>query len=186
MPRVSEAHAEARREQILRAASACFAKHGFHRATMKQIFAAAGLSPGSVYTWFPSKRAIIKEMTKRRLASFQSAVAAGRDDPRKAVALYLATVAQAASDPDIGWMNIHLVADAKRDRFTRDVMRTVTAEGVAVLKQAMRKLSTSGRSDADGRAALLQAAAFGIVIQSLINPDGDVASFELAERLLVD
>ena len=37
MPKVTEAHLEARREQILDAAAECFARKGFHRSTMHDI-----------------------------------------------------------------------------------------------------------------------------------------------------
>jgi AcrR family transcriptional regulator len=184
MPRVTEARANARREQIIRAATTCFARNGFHRTTMQQICKEAKLSPGSVYSWFPSKRAIIREMTTRRLRTFEEALAVAEDHPHRAVDLYLATVERAATDPAVGRLNIHLVADANRDRFGREVLRTITAEGVAVLKRAFRKLQPRARADADARARLLQAAAFGIVIQSLIDPKGDVASLELAQELI--
>jgi len=66
MPKVTEEHVEARRRQILSAALRCFAREGFHRTTMQDIFREADLSPGAVYSYFASKdeliRAIIGEM----------------------------------------------------------------------------------------------------------------------------
>jgi AcrR family transcriptional regulator len=65
MPKVTEAHFAARRRQILSAALACFARDGFHRTTMQDIFGEAELSPGAVYSYFKGKddlvRAIIAE-----------------------------------------------------------------------------------------------------------------------------
>ncbi|WP_129667371.1 TetR/AcrR family transcriptional regulator [Phytoactinopolyspora endophytica] len=55
MPRVSEAYASARRQQILEAAWRCFAREGFHATSMQDIFAESGLSAGAVYRYFPSK-----------------------------------------------------------------------------------------------------------------------------------
>ena len=55
MPKVTEAHVEARRHQILSAALRCFAREGFHRATMQDIFREADLSPGAVYSYFKGK-----------------------------------------------------------------------------------------------------------------------------------
>ena len=66
MPKVTKEHAEARRRQIMSAALHCFARDGFHRTTMQDIFREAELSPGAVYSYFESKdeliRSIIREM----------------------------------------------------------------------------------------------------------------------------
>lgn len=59
MPKVSEEHREARRRQILDAAWACFARNGFHKTSMPDVFAEAGLSAGAVYRYFPGKEALI-------------------------------------------------------------------------------------------------------------------------------
>ncbi|MDE0823861.1 MAG: TetR/AcrR family transcriptional regulator [Dehalococcoidia bacterium] len=59
MPKVSEAHIAARRQQILDAARACFARQGFHQTSIQDICKEAGLSPGAVYRYFPSKDHII-------------------------------------------------------------------------------------------------------------------------------
>jgi TetR/AcrR family transcriptional regulator, transcriptional repressor of aconitase len=66
MPKVTQEHVQARRRQILSAALRCFARQGFHRTTMQDIFREADLSPGAVYSYFKSKdeliAAIIAEM----------------------------------------------------------------------------------------------------------------------------
>jgi AcrR family transcriptional regulator len=62
MPRVTQEHLDTRRKQILRAATVCFARKGFHATSMPDIFAEVGLSSGAVYRYFPGKQAIIKEL----------------------------------------------------------------------------------------------------------------------------
>ena len=59
MPKVTEEHVAARRRQILAAAQRCFARQGFHRTTMQDIFREADLSPGAVYSYFGSKDELI-------------------------------------------------------------------------------------------------------------------------------
>lgn len=59
MPKVTEEHIEARRRQILSAALRCFARQGFHRTTMQDIFREADLSPGAVYSYFKGKDELI-------------------------------------------------------------------------------------------------------------------------------
>jgi len=59
MPKVTEAHREARRQQILTAAFTCFGREGFHDTTMQDICDEADLSPGAVYNYFDGKADII-------------------------------------------------------------------------------------------------------------------------------
>jgi AcrR family transcriptional regulator len=59
MPRVSQEHEQAVRDRIVRAATAVFAEHGFHRATMQDIVRESGLSVGAIYTYFRSKSELI-------------------------------------------------------------------------------------------------------------------------------
>jgi AcrR family transcriptional regulator len=59
VPRVSEAHLAARRQQILAAARTCFLRNGFHQTSMQDVIKEAGLSVGAVYRYFPSKTDLI-------------------------------------------------------------------------------------------------------------------------------
>ena len=58
MPKVTEAHLKARRQQIVDAAWACFARKGYHQTTMQDICEESELSPGAIYRYFASKDAI--------------------------------------------------------------------------------------------------------------------------------
>ena len=51
-----------RRQQILQAAMICFAKRGFHQASMHDISEQAGISVGLIYRYFESKEAVISAM----------------------------------------------------------------------------------------------------------------------------
>jgi AcrR family transcriptional regulator len=53
-----------RRAQILDAARQCFARAGFHGASMQQVCAEARMSPGALYRYFPSKEAIIEAIAE--------------------------------------------------------------------------------------------------------------------------
>lgn len=59
MPKVTEAHIEARKQQIMDAAMACFSRQGFHQTSISDICKEAELSAGAVYRYFPSKEHII-------------------------------------------------------------------------------------------------------------------------------
>ncbi len=56
---IQELVTAARRKQILDAATQVFAEKGFHRATIKDIARVAGIADGTIYTYFPSKTAVL-------------------------------------------------------------------------------------------------------------------------------
>jgi TetR/AcrR family transcriptional repressor of uid operon len=59
-----ESPKDVRRAQILDAARECFARAGFHGASMHQVCAEAKMSPGALYRYFPSKEAIIEAIAE--------------------------------------------------------------------------------------------------------------------------
>ena len=56
---------EARRDQILDAATEVFAAKGFHRATIQDIADVAGLSHGAIYNYFDSKDELLMGVLAR-------------------------------------------------------------------------------------------------------------------------
>jgi AcrR family transcriptional regulator len=80
MPKVTEEHVDARRRQILSAALRCFAREGFHRTTMQDIFREADLSPGAVYSYFTGKDDLIAAIVIT-IAGFIGESAALFDEP---------------------------------------------------------------------------------------------------------
>ena len=65
VPRVSDRHLAERRQHILDAAVRCFARYGFHDATLARICDEAGVSRGAVYHYFGSKEEIITALRER-------------------------------------------------------------------------------------------------------------------------
>ena len=51
-------------QRIMDAAKTCFVRYGFQGASMHQICAEAGMSPGALYRYFASKEAIIEAITE--------------------------------------------------------------------------------------------------------------------------
>ncbi|MFG3257633.1 TetR/AcrR family transcriptional regulator [Streptomyces sp. NPDC048172] len=80
MARVSQAHLDARRRQILDGARRAFLRNGFHAASMQDVLKETGLSAGAVYRYFGSKEEIVAavagEALQTVLSSFDFAGAA--------------------------------------------------------------------------------------------------------------
>jgi AcrR family transcriptional regulator len=120
MPRVSEAHKDARRAQISSAAAALFARQGFHSTSMADIIAESGLSAGAVYTYFKSKDELIAAVAETALAGLDHVVTSLLDDdkritPGQATAVILTSVADALDagrDGDLGPLVLQIWAEA--------------------------------------------------------------------------
>ena len=65
MPKVTEEHKEARREQILAGAQRAFARHGYEGATVARLEAETGLSRGAIFNYYESKEALFVALVRR-------------------------------------------------------------------------------------------------------------------------
>ncbi|MEV6932223.1 TetR/AcrR family transcriptional regulator [Dactylosporangium sp. NPDC051485] len=74
MPRVSEAHLAARREQIIEAATRCFVRNGFHQTSMQDVIREAGLSVGAFYRYFSSKAELIRAIAEEKVGGIVATV----------------------------------------------------------------------------------------------------------------
>ncbi|MEU1518264.1 TetR/AcrR family transcriptional regulator [Streptomyces sp. NPDC005811] len=85
MARVSQAHLDARRRQILDGAAVCFARNGFHATSMQDVLKEVDLSAGAVYRYFSGKEeliaAIVSEVLEQVRAAFEEASRTGPPPP---------------------------------------------------------------------------------------------------------
>jgi AcrR family transcriptional regulator len=70
MPKVTQAHLDARRQQIVDAARQLFADQGFARTSMSDLVNASGLSNGAIYRYFTSKDEIITAICDQSTQTF--------------------------------------------------------------------------------------------------------------------
>jgi AcrR family transcriptional regulator len=101
MPKIAEEIRAARREQIIAAALACFARAGYHATTMADVAAQAGVSKGTPYLYFPSKEALFIALHEewdcgladRVNAAIAALPEAGHRSPRQVLQVVAAAVA---------------------------------------------------------------------------------------------
>ncbi len=109
-----------RKDRILDAAERCFVRTGFHRATMQDVAAECGMSPGNLYRYFASKDDIVSGLVERDRVRFMrdmeqlksaadpraTFVAIGRhhlvEEPREKAILMMELWAEGARNPRIG------------------------------------------------------------------------------------
>ena len=71
MPKTPLAARNRRRDEILRAAAGLFASDGYASTSMREVAAASGILPGSLYHHFESKEAIAVELVEDTRQRFQ-------------------------------------------------------------------------------------------------------------------
>jgi TetR/AcrR family transcriptional regulator, repressor for uid operon len=182
MPKVTEAHLEARRQQIMDAAATCFAHKGFHRTTMHDICQMAELSPGAVYRYFSSKDEIIEAMEeqgRQHSAAIIEAVTTERtgtldvleglvdvffsklEDTRDC-AVHIELWAEAMSNPRIREMIVG-IDDSIRNAFV-----------TKIVLEAQERGEINPRLDPDAVARVMMAFWDGLVLQKTLDPQVDV------------
>jgi TetR/AcrR family transcriptional regulator, transcriptional repressor of aconitase len=75
VPKVSEQHLEARREQILDGARRTFAGHGYHGATVARLEQEIGLSRGAIFNYYPNKWSLFLALVERDRHRFHEVLA---------------------------------------------------------------------------------------------------------------
>lgn len=91
LPKVSPEYREARRREIIGAARAAFAERGFANTSMSDLVAAAGLSMGALYSYFPSKADIVLAVVKEGDGVADNAVV-DKELPSEMLSRFLAAV----------------------------------------------------------------------------------------------
>jgi AcrR family transcriptional regulator len=76
LPKLKPQELEARRREIIKAARACFLRHGFHQTTTDQICREASITPGGLYHYFTGKdeliMAVIQQSTEETLGQLRA------------------------------------------------------------------------------------------------------------------
>jgi AcrR family transcriptional regulator len=170
-----------RREEILAAAQRCFARSGFHQSSMQEICAEAGMSPGGLYRYFPSKEAIIAAIAERDRADVAKNFAAVADTPgvfdglEKLARHYLVE----RSAEEIG-VCAEIRTESRRNAEVQRIHQAVNGEVesglVALLETAVKRGEVPADVDLKRAVIVLIALGDGIEWRRAVDPAFDVES----------
>jgi TetR/AcrR family transcriptional repressor of uid operon len=181
MRRVNVQQQTDRRAEILAAAQRCFVRSGFHGASMQEICAAAGMSPGNLYRYFPSKEALMAGIAERDRAELAQQFASAdlsqglfnvlqgmahhhfAEKPTEQVLLCTEVMAEARRNPDIARISASFDADVKKWL-------------VELLRAAAERGDIPSDIDFDGAVTMLMIIADGVWWRRALDPDFDPAS----------
>jgi len=185
--------AEERRRQITAAAAVCFARRGFHGATMPEICAEAGLSPGTVYRYFRSKDELIEALVEQDRTESLELIAAMAATPDIVAAISIAVdeALAAVADPADAAVYLEVGAEAARNPRVGAIVRRHDESVIAALGSLLRRAQERGeiRELLDPRLAaeMINALIDGVISRKAIAPDADIASYApLVKQMICD
>jgi AcrR family transcriptional regulator len=198
MPKVTDAHRQARRQQILGAAFTCFGREGFHATTMQDICDEADLSPGAVYNYFDGKADIIRAIADESRDSLDALFDSIDEDqlaPQVLAALVerLGAFAEQPGDAAAGGhrVRVRLWGEALSASEVHEVLAENQADFIETVAAIIREGQAEGEFDKDmnpeALARALMAFHQGMVLQKALSPDTLVQpAFEEFRALLRD
>jgi AcrR family transcriptional regulator len=195
VPRITAARASAQRERILDAALSCFAREGFHAATMQDIVAESGLSPGAIYGYFKGKTDVVMAIASERHAMerrrIEHALSAG-DIDISLVRLIEGFVLGLRDPQEKKWrrLAVQLWAESlSNPRLKREALGGVS-QAIEVLAPMIGNAQREGRwpahLDPESAARVLIAILQGISLQLAWDDTVDIANFASALRIMID
>src|SRR5438552_13054507 len=138
-----------RRTQILDAALVCFAKRGFHQASMHDISAEAGISVGLIYRYFENKEAVIAAMADRHKKEIGEVLERARQAQTLLESREILFTAHCCENEPrvISAFVVDLYAEASRNPRVADLVRDVlktSMDGVTELIQRAPEAHSAG------------------------------------------
>ncbi|MER7470607.1 MULTISPECIES: TetR/AcrR family transcriptional regulator [unclassified Micromonospora] len=194
VPRVSPEHLAARRRQIVDAARRCFLREGFHRTTMQDVIAEAGLSVGAVYRYFPSKADLISAIAEEAVGGAEVVLddLLRREPPLplvEALDRALAYVETQLGDDGALRIAIQVWGEAQRDpalaEFVAARYDDIRRHFEALVRRAQGTGEVAADADPEAVAAALFALVPGWFLQRLLTGRPDRATYLAGVRALL-
>jgi TetR/AcrR family transcriptional repressor of uid operon len=180
-----------RRTQILDAALVCFAKRGFHQASMHDISAEAGISVGLIYRYFENKDAVISAMADRHKKEIHEVLERAQQAPTLLESLEILFTAHCCEDAPqlVSAFVVDLYAEASRNPRVADLVRDVLQTAMDGVTDLIAR-SPEAASAADGLkphelAELIFAVSRGMLMRDVLQPQAMTAAERRARQLEV-
>src|SRR5262249_37082225 len=162
---------QAKRDHILKAARRIVSEGGFHDLQMLAVAAAAGVSVGSVYRYYPSKSelcaALVARVSARELSVIEAALATEGTEPARLVVAVETFARRALQNPRLAYAMIHEPVDEEVDR--------VRLEYRAAISHAFERLIVAG-SDLQAYLARLEGTGAPHSVAARVRARGEAAA----------
>ena len=164
-----------RRLEILDAAQRCFARSGFHGASMQEICTEARMSPGNLYRYFPSKEALIAGICERNRAEAADSFLAVDRAPGFFEGLAALAHYHLVERPEVeADLCAEIMAESRRNpemaRLQIELERDIKTRLIDMLRRAAGRGEISGEVDLDGAATMLMVLGDGMSWRRACDP----------------
>ena len=166
MRKVDPVKHEEKRAEILAAAERCFARSGFHGATIAQICDEAGISPGHLYHYFASKEAIIGAITSAGLEYVKARFAEVTEDQDPIGALVSEFERLKALNRTKSGVLIDVLAEAARNPEIGKILQDTSEDMRRLLAEFLRRGQVRGQIDPDLDAGMSSALLISMIDSS--------------------
>jgi TetR/AcrR family transcriptional regulator, repressor for uid operon len=180
-----------RHTQILDAALVCFAKRGFHQASMHDISAEAGISVGLIYRYFENKDAVISAMADRHKREIHEVLKRAQQAPTLLESLEILFTAHCCEDAPqlVSAFVVDLYAEASRNPRVADLVRDVLQTAMSGVTDLIAR-SPEAESAAHGlkpheQAELIFAVSRGMLMRDVLQPQEMTAAERRTRQLEV-
>lgn len=165
------------RRRILDAAALCFTRLGFHGASMQEICAAAEMSPGALYRYFPSKEAIIIAIVEEERAARASLLS--HLDTAPSFVAGLVAMGQAHFSGEVPMVCAELGPEISAEASRNPVLKAKFDEVEAEMDEAFRAGIDAGKTrgeidpaiETDLALLMINIIGDGVMLRSQISPE---------------
>jgi len=180
-----------RRGQILDAAVVCFAKRGFHQASMHDISTEAGISVGLIYRYFENKDAVISAMADRHKQEIHEVLERAQQAPTLLESLEILFTAHCCENEPrvVSAFVVDLYAEASRNPHVADLVRDVLQTAMDGVTDLIAR-SPEAEGTAHGLkpyelAELIFAVSRGMLMRDVLQPQAMTAAERRTRQLEV-
>lgn len=170
-------HRAEQRRRIIAAAVACFTRDGFHGTSMQQICAEAGMSPGALYRYFPSKESLIGAIVEGERADRARILDALDSAPSLVDGLKDCLDVMLSPEPGLpcAALGPEVMAEAIRNETMREALEPVESETRARLGLSLEKALARGEIDPaldlETLNMVLNMIGDGLILHNLLHPE---------------
>ncbi len=176
MPRTEEANQrirDERKEQVLRAAAKVFARKGLADTKIVDIAAAAGISHGLAYRYFPSKEEVFAELVQRATRGVSRVAESARNQPgdpwEKLRWLTRETLQGMLRSPEYSLVVLHALTNEAVPAEVREMAISQSEVMTQVLIWLIRQGQATGQvasGDPEQMALLYQSCILGLAVEA--------------------